>query len=691
MAKKSKVKSKSKTKSKSIKKSKNITKKIINEVVENPTKFAKNSKINEIVRFLKYCSEKYYNTEEEVISDDAFDTIKDILEERDPDNTFLSQIGAPINNKDKVDLPYPMASQDKVKPGSTKLVRWPAKYSGPYAVSDKLDGVSAQLIKYTNGNVKLYTRGDATKGKDISHLINKLVSKDSIKNLPKGTSLRGEIIISRKNYPKLNDKYANGRAAVSGLTGADDGDYNETVAKYAELVIYGMIFPVADNHITRMKKIKKFGFNTVWQKILNNTPDDDNFNFENELKSIILDRRSNSEYDVDGIVIVDSSAAYTDASTNPKHAFAFKMRFADQTAITTVIDVEWEPTMYAYIQPTVVIKAVKIGGSTIERATGHNAKYINDNNIGKGAVIEIIKSGDVIPYILSVQKQAKKPIMPSIKYKWHEGGYEIIATDIKGDTAYSIGIKRAHHFFKTLKIKYISEGIITKMYYSGYNNIFKILSANHEDLYEINGIGKKLVTKIYAEIDKKISSCKLPTLMGASLQFDRGFGVRRSRAIINAYPDIMSQKIKKVDMFDNINDIEGFSEITANQFVDNFQDFKKFFERLEKCVDLSHLTNQKKKNKIKSKSKQKKSKSNNDFTGEKVVLTGFRSDDIEELILENGGSMSGSVSGNTTMVIYVYEGDDDKKPSKLQKAETLFKTTGKPLLIKKDNFIQKYC
>ena len=367
------------------------------------------------------------------------------------------------------------------------------------------------------------------------------------------------------------------------------------------------------------------------------------------------------------------------------------MRFADQTATTTVIDVEWEPTMYAYIQPTVVIKSVKIGGSTIERATGHNAKYIDDNNIGKGAVIEIIKSGDVIPYILNVQKQANKPIMPKIKYKWHENGYEIIATDITGDTAYAIGIKRTHHFFRTLKIKYISEGIITKMYYAGYNNLFKILSANHDDLYEIDGIGKKLVTKIYTEIDKKMTSCKLSTLMGASLKFDRGFGVRRSRAIIDVYPNIMAEKIKKVDMFDNINDIEGFSEITANQFVDNFQEFKIFFERLLKHVDISHLITKKNKKPLKSKSKNKTKQSKNDLTGEKVVFTGFRSDDLEELISENGGTVSSGVSGNTTMVVYVHDGDNIEKPSKLKKAETLFETTGKPLLIKKENFIKKYC
>lgn len=684
-----------------------ISKKIFDKATDDPKAFAKNSNIDELVIFLKYCSDKYYNTSEEVVSDDVFDMMMETLAERDPKNTYLNKIGAPVNNKDKVDLPYPMASLDKIKPGSTKFSRWTIKYTGPYVISDKLDGVSAQLIKGKDGKTKLYTRGDATQGKDISHLINVLVNKKILDKLPKETSLRGEIIISRKNYPKLKDKYANGRAAVSGLTGADDGDYNKTVAKYAELVIYGMINPVEDNHYERMKKIKSYGFKTVWMKVLENTDeicDDDcdeenennRFSLEEELKKYLLDRRVNSEYDVDGIVCVDSSKAYKDQSTNPKHAFAFKMRFEDQTAITTVLDVEWEPTMYAYIQPTVIIKAVKIGGSTIERATGHNAKYINDGNIGKGAKIKIIKSGDVIPYILEIIEPAKEPIMPDIKYKWHENGYEIIASEIKGETAYKIGIKRTLHFFKTLKIKYISEGIITKLYYAGYFSIFKILLADHDELTEIDGIGKPLVKKIFKEIEKKITACKLYTLMAASLKFGRGLGVRKLRVIVNAYPDIMETKVSKEDMWDNVNDLEGFSDITATQFVDNFAEFKDFYKQLSKCVDISHLEIKKNKKNSKVDKKKSKSKTKNkpktkvDFSEQKIVFTGFRDDNLEEFILDNGGSVSGSVSGNTDIVIYVHKGDDSSKPSKLVKAEKLFNEKGKPLVIAKDDFIKKY-
>ena len=84
------------------------------------------------------------------------------------------------------------------------------------------------------------------------------------------------------------------------------------------------------------------------------------------------------------------------------------MNLDNQIKETKVIDVIWDPSMYGYLQPTVIIEPVEIEGSTISRATGHNAKFIKDNSIGVGSIIKIIKSGDVIPYILDVVKKTKK-------------------------------------------------------------------------------------------------------------------------------------------------------------------------------------------------------------------------------------------------------------------------------------------
>lgn len=673
-------KAKVQTKKKHIPRKKlSITKKYVNNVIENPTKYANESKINDIVKFLMHCSDKYYNSGDLVISDDIFDTIKDILEERDPDNYFITVVGAPVNNKDKVKLPYPMASLDKIKPGNTKLNKWTDDYTGPYSVSDKLDGISAQLAKDKNGKVELFTRGDSTEGKNISHLISKLVPKKAISNMPNNTSIRGEIIIPRSSHKYIEGNYANGRAAVSGLVGADDGDYDEIVAKYARLVVYSMIYPSDKPHNKKMKMIEDYGFEVVWYKVFNKFEKD----LEQQLIKLFGDRREKSPYDVDGIVCIDSSQPYEDKNTNPKHAFAFKMKTADQSKITTVIDIEWIPTMYAYIQPTVVVEPVYIGGSEIKRATGHNAKYIYDNKIGKGTRIEILKSGDVIPYIQKVIMPSKKALMPSIEYEWHENEVEVIAINMTEETARVVGVKRAAYFFRKLNIKYMNVKTVEKFFEHGYNDIFKILSADHDDLTEINQVGEKMIKKLFDEIYKKIKLAKLHTLMAASLQFGRGLGAKKIRLVTAKYPNILHMDTSKKDLVADINNINGFDELSSTRFVKGLACFKKFIKKLEKCVDIKFLICEQKKEKVAN-----KKKGAIDFTGEKIVFTGFRDADLTEFVIDNGGSVTGSVSGNTTIVVYV--DDSGEKSAKLTKAEELNASTGKPILMTKDEFVKKY-
>ena len=90
--------------------------------------------------------------------------------------------------------------------------------------------------------------------------------------------------------------------------------------------------------------------------------------------------------------------------------------------------------------------------------------------------------------------------------------------------------------------------------------------------------------------------------------------------------------------------INGFDEITANQFVENFDDFLEFYDRINKVIDISHL----------KKVKVKKNKNKNlKFDNQKIVFTGFRSKEIETFINDNGGEVTNSISGNTKLLIYI--------------------------------------
>ena len=104
---------------------------------------------------------------------------------------------------------------------------------------------------------------------------------------------------------------------------------------------------------------------------------------------------------------------------NPEHAFAFKMVISDQVAEAKVVDVEWNISKTGYLKPRVEIEPIRLGGVTIKHATGFNGNFIESNKIGIGAIIEIIRSGDVIPYIKSVITPAETAKMPNIPYKWN--------------------------------------------------------------------------------------------------------------------------------------------------------------------------------------------------------------------------------------------------------------------------------
>jgi len=117
---------------------------------------------------LKLTNDVYRNMGENdspLISDNLYDILEDYIKEKYPKNTAVGKIGAPVS-KNKVTLPYEMASMDKIKPDTKALSVWKNKYSGPYVLSCKLDGVSGMYT--TEGDQpKLYTRGDGKVGQDV--------------------------------------------------------------------------------------------------------------------------------------------------------------------------------------------------------------------------------------------------------------------------------------------------------------------------------------------------------------------------------------------------------------------------------------------------------------------------------------------------------------------------------------------
>ena len=98
------------------------------------------------------------------------------------------------------------------------------------------------------------------------------------------------------------------------------------------------------------------------------------------LSDILISRRTESDYEIDGIIVMDNKVYPRPKSGNPKYAVAFKMVLEDQKAESTVQNVVWNVSKHGTLKPIVIINPVNIGGSKVQRVTGYNAKWIIDNN-----------------------------------------------------------------------------------------------------------------------------------------------------------------------------------------------------------------------------------------------------------------------------------------------------------------------
>ncbi len=611
----------------------------IDLITKKPTIFAKKATNDELIQVLRVLSDHYYNTGEALVSDEIFDILKNILQDRDPTNPFLKEIGARASS-DKVQLPYHMASLDKIKPDTGLLEKWMKKHKGPYVVSDKLDGVSGLLV-VKNKKSKLYTRGDGYFGQDISHLIKFVIPKTSLESLYqfKEIAIRGELIMSKANFEKISGEFKNARNAVAGLTNSKHISTN--VAKLTEFVAYTIINPKHTQQ-KQMEMLEEINFPLVPYSIEKDIDND-------FLSKLLIKHRKESKYEIDGIVVIDSSKVYELTEGNPTYGFAFKAVLTDQVAEATVLKVNWEISKYGYLKPTLEIEPINLRGVEIKNVTAHNAKYVVDNKIGPGTVIKLIRSGDVIPKIEDVIKSTEAEL-PDIPYKWNKTEVDFIVKDIHTNASDSIKIKVLTNFFSHMGVKHISEGIITKLVENDYDDIFKILDADKTELINIDGIGKIMVNKMFTNLNASFQQCTLPQLMASTTLFGRGLGERKLKIITKAYPNIMKEKITK----DKIMELEGFDDITASQFMENFDKFAKFYSKLTKYVDLKHL------------SEKKDVTTDSLFKDKKIVFTGFRSSELEKFVENNGGSITSSVSKNTYLVVYT-----DTESSKYKKAVDL--------------------
>lgn len=583
-------------------------------------------KLNEktLIDMLVKTNEVYRNLGPEeipLITDNQYDILEDFIKKKYPDNKFVGKIGAPVE-KNKIKLPYEMASMDKIKPDTKALSSWLTKYNGPYILSSKLDGVSG--LYTTEGNKpKLYTRGDGKIGQDISHFIPYL-------KLPKEKDIvvRGEFIMMKDVFEKkYADIYANARNLIAGTI--NRLSVSDTVQDM-DFVAYELISPSLKPS-EQLKKLKELGFNTVQYKIYKNISNE-------EISSILVDWRTNYMYETDGIIVSDDKI-YPRKSGNPNHSFAFKMVLSDQIAETKVLDVKWKASKDGYLKPRVQVEPIYLNGVKIEYATGFNAAFIKKNRIGIGALIQIIRSGDVIPYIKSVITPAEKGLMPNVPYIWNESLIDIILKN--KDNNNDVREKIIAGFFKGIGVDGLGSGNISRIIEAGFDTIPKILNMKKNDFLTIEGFQEKMADKLYNGIAYKIKESSLSSIMSASNMLGRGFSDKKIELILEEYPNILTSNEDMQVKINKLSDVKGMASKTAKVFVENIP---KFLEFLEDCNLLSKVSSEKT-------PKNTKININHPLYKKSIVMSGSRDKELEKKLLSIGALLGTSVTGKTFAVI----------------------------------------
>jgi NAD-dependent DNA ligase len=636
-----------------------VSKKTIREIEEKPRKWSKKVKTEELENLLYQFNYAYFNETEPLITDKAFDILRGELEKRNPESKILTKIGETPDSGKVEKLPYFLGSLNKYYPEDEIEKKWIKEYPGPYTISDKLDGISALIYVDNKKEVKLYTRGDGTNGTNITHLLNIIkINKKAIEKLEEGYGVRGELVISWKEFEEIKDKRSHPRSAVAGIAGATKKP-EINIAKRIEFVAYELMYPNY-KHSEQLKKLEEWGFKVVYYEKREKV-------YEEILANLTVERKNKSKYPIDGIVCYDDSKKYKHQKANPSYAIAFKID--GEIVRTEVTGVRWSVSRHGQIKPVVLLKPIKIDGFDIKNVTAHHAKYIVDKGIGKGAEVDMIKAGEITPYIARVYKTAKKVSLPNIDYHWDETKTNIIAENI--DTP-EVKALKMNHFFNTLNIKNISDKTLIKLAEKEYDTIIKFAKATAEELSEIDEISLKVIKKVKEDFKEKIKNTTLAKLMSASGCFGKGLGERKLAELIREIPEIMKEE-NKDDLYEKVKNIEGFAEKTANQFVQNFEKFKKFFKELNKYYPIEYLA---------KKIKNKKTKER--FKSQKIVFTGFRGYDfdyLKEKIEEEGGKVTSTVSKNTNMVVY----KEGSAGSKYKKAKELGIET-----VKLEDFKKKY-
>lgn len=634
---------------------------------------AKKARMKELVGLLDQASRAYYQEAREIMSNFEYDRLYDELLELEKE-TGVTLSGSPtvqVGYEVLSELPKerhekPMLSLDK-----TKDVQALKEWIGPHKslLSWKLDGLTI-VLTYRDGQLfKAVTRGNGEVGEVITN--NAKVFRNIPLQIPFTGELilRGEAVIGYKEFERINgeiedvaSKYKNPRNLCSGSVRQLN---NEITAKrsvnfFAFSLVQADDVEFDNSREKQMLWLKKQGFEIVEYRTVTEE------NLE-ETVAWFAEKIESNEYPSDGLVVVYDDIAYGQSlgrtAKFPRDSMAFK--WADEIRETILKEIEWSPSRTGLINPVAIFEPVELEGTTVSRASVHNISIMRALELGIGDTIEVYKANMIIPQIAENKTRSGVKDIPGCcpvcggvteirKVNDVESLYctnsECQAKKIKSFTLF---VSR-----DALNIEGLSEATLEKFIGSGfiheYADIFK-LGQHKEAIISMEGFGEKSYENLLASVEKSRKTTLPKVIYSLGIP---NIGLAGAKLICREFENDLERMLEAGP--EDLSVIDGIGEVIAASFVDYFKDEgqKERFYRL--LAELEIETEQ-------------VNASEQDLRGKVFVVTGSLNHfnnrkELQELIEQRGGKVTGSVTGKTD---YLINNDTASSSSKNKKAREL--------------------
>lgn len=536
---------------------------------------------NLTAKLLQYCDE-YYNLDRPTISDAEYDKKFDELKSLEDETGFWlansptrKVQGQVLDCFTKVKHSKQMLSAAKTK-DANEIKRFIGNQ--PFYCSYKLDGLTL-VVRYENGEfVQAVTRGNGEIGEDVT------AQAKMITNLPMHIDyndkleLRGECVISWKNFHKINESldepYSHPRNLAAGSL--RQLDTNITKQRNLSYVVFECVSDLYDNNTLFDSKLDELGyldclgFETVGRCI---------GNVDNCIEGMQPDWY---QYPCDGLIFEMCMKSYSKTLPVTAHHEGCRMalKWADEMYETTLRDVEWNPTRSGLIAPVAIFDEIDLDGALTTRATLHNLSIIEQLELGIGDTITVYRSNMVIPKVYDNLTRSNTLTVPTTcsccgeptEIKYTDNSKVLMCTN---PNCAAKKLAQFTHFVsrKAMNIDGLSEKtlelLISHGFLHNYKDIYH-LKDHRDKLILLDGLGEKSVDKLLDSIEKSrtVTLDRFITALGIP-----NIGSSAAKAISKQFNGDHYDFVQALDNGYDFSQIDDFGEIT-NKSIHDWWDSK---------------------------------------------------------------------------------------------------------------------